>query len=173
MPLPILAAAVAAACSLSHPATCRDTNQLANAPDFRAGITRFLGRRRADYLYHGHTVAEQAIDVLFGPPDNPTRDGGSFVFTACRAHSCPEKGALVVSPAGRIQAVAILYSGCGIPHPASDCPSHNRLAVYSRDAPAAAMRRVRSWATEQVAGMYVVPGQPRATLDGTQVIPVR
>src|SRR5439155_26713334 len=54
-------------------------------------------------------LVDELITVLGGPPDEPKRlSDGAYLFTACQAHSCPEKGAVILSPKGEIIAAAMI-----------------------------------------------------------------
>ncbi len=167
------AAGPAAKCAPARLAACRDTNQLVMAPAFTAAVRRFIGTRRAAYLYANGDVADQQIEVLHGPPDEPTRIGELYRFTACRAHSCPEKGAAVLDPAGTIVALAILYSPCATAD-TRDCNRREDLVVFMRERDrlqrVEVVANLRAWAVEQVAGSYTLPGQPKMRFGGMQVI---
>jgi hypothetical protein len=155
----LLAAAPApppSACGLTHPAGCSDTNRLVGDPDFVAAVKRFFDGARGDHLYPGGALADQAMEALGGPPDPPKRLAtGSWLFTACRAHSCPEKGAAVLTPQGRILAIGLLNFRC---HKAaaggSDCDKASHLDVYVRPGELDAARLIEpldAWARERAA----------------------
>jgi hypothetical protein len=167
------AAAPAPRCVPTRLAACRDTNQLIMAPAFTAAVRRFIGTRKASYLYANGDVADQQIEVLHGPPDEPTRIGSLYRFTACRAHSCPEKGAAVLDPAGKIVALAILYSPCATAD-ARDCNRRNDLVVFMRERDRQqrieVVANLRAWAVDQVAASYTLPGQPKVRFGGMQLI---
>ena len=167
------AAAPVPRCAPARHAACRDTNQLVHAPAFTAAVRRFIGKRTASYLYKDGDVAAQQLDVLGGPPEAPTRIGELYRFTACRAHSCPEKGAAVLDPAGRIVALAILYSPCATAD-TRDCNRRDDLIVFMRERDrlqrVEVVANLRAWAVDQVAGSYTVPGQPKLRFGGMQVI---
>jgi hypothetical protein len=145
------AAGPAAGCAPVKLAACRDTNQLAQTPAFTAAVRRFIGKRKAAYLYANGDVADQQIEVLHGPPDAPTRIGNLYRFTACRAHSCPEKGAAVLDPAGRIVALAILYSPCATAD-TRECNRRDDLVVFMRERDrqqrVEVVANLRAWAVE-------------------------
>ena len=166
-------AAPAGKCAPARLAACRNTNQLVMAPAFTAAVRRFIGKRKASYLYANGDVATQQVEVLHGPPDAPTRIGTLYRFTACRAHSCPEKGAAVLDPAGGIVALAILYSPCATVDP-RDCNRRDDLVVFMRERDRLqrvdVVANLRAWAVEQVAGSYTLPGQPKVRFGGMQVI---
>ena len=111
---------------------------------FLRDLSAFLGDARASYLQHDRLVFDQAQAVLGGPPEAPSRlDDGSWLFTACRAHSCPEKGAVVFSAGGQILALGILHFACD-----NACLAAPRLALYVRHGATidAARRAVERWA---------------------------
>jgi len=167
------AAAPASTCAPTRLQACRDTNQLVMAPAFTAAVRRFIGKRKAAYLYADGDVAEQQIQVLHGPPDEPTRIGALYRFTACRAHSCPEKGAAVLDPAGKIVALAILYSPCATAD-TRDCNRRDDLVVLMRERErlqrVEVVANLRAWAVKQAAGSYTLPGEPKVRFGGMQVI---
>ncbi len=167
------AAGLGSACAPASLNACRDTNQLVMAPAFTAAVRRFIGKRKAAYLYANGDVADQQIEVLHGPPDEPTRIGNLYRFTACRAHSCPEKGAAVLDPAGKIVALAILYSPCAKAD-MRDCNRRDDLVVFMRERDRVqrveVVANLRAWAVEQAAGSYAMPGQPKVRFGGMQVI---
>jgi hypothetical protein len=143
----LLAAGTAApSCSIAQPTLCRTTNELMWAKGTEPALQTFFGKARGDYLIPDAPVWKQAREALGGPPDAPVRlKDGNLLFTACRAHSCPEKGALVVTPAGQIRAAALLHYFCT---PAR-CADNARLALFYRDpkeADGLAARAIIGWA---------------------------
>ena len=138
-------------CSVAHLAGCTDTNRLVWAKDFRPALARFLGRYGRDriaYLYPGRLLP-QIEDVLGGPPDAPQRlpDGG-ILFTACRPHSCTEKGAIAFDADGQIVVVSIVSYRCGT---GGRCASSPELDHYVRDPAGSAVARaaIHAWAQAQ------------------------
>lgn len=106
-------ATASSACAPTHLSACADTNKLVWSPAFKHELAAFLRGMRGSYLDHNGPVIDQAMEVLHGPPDAPKRlADGSWLFTACRAHSCTEKGAVALSGAGRIRAFGILSFNC-------------------------------------------------------------
>lgn len=73
------------------------------------------------------------MEVLGGPPDDPQRIGARYRFTACRHHSCDEKGAAVLEPDGRVVATAILHTRCLEPKPPGGCSDHAVLTLFVRN----------------------------------------
>jgi hypothetical protein len=161
-------------CDLRRLSACRDTNELIWDKTFEGEVQRFLGRRRASYLGRPGGLADQMIEVLGGPPDDPTKIGSRFRFTACRAHSCDEKGAAVLEPDGRLVALAILHSACGAPHAANDCFAHETLDIFARSPVGAdVVDNLSSWARSEIAQGYTAPGEPADRLDAVRVTAVK
>jgi hypothetical protein len=101
------------ACDISRLEQCRSTNELVLGPRFQAVLRAFLGDARGSYLFDNAPVVDQIGDVLGGPPDPPKRLAtGEWVFSACREHDCPEKGAVVLSPSNQIIAIGLLSYDC-------------------------------------------------------------
>lgn len=129
--LVVLGATPGTPCALHRPQNCSETYELGYDPAFFPAVAAFLGKGRVDYLYSGRLV-DQQYDVLHGPPDEPVRIGDPYRFTACREHSCDEKGALVLETDGRIVATAILHTACGT-RSREDCINGSILTVFARD----------------------------------------
>lgn len=171
--LSCVAASAAGGCSLRTLDQCDNTNQLIWNRVFEASLRHFFGHRRANYLYNGDPlVSNQAIAVLGGPPDTPERIGDLWRFTACRAHSCPEKGAAVLEPDGRLIAVAILHSPCAEPNRPTDCSSHLTLSIFIRPSnqSASVIANLSSWGRAMVNGEYHPPSLPADQLDQVEVV---
>ena len=97
-------------CSLQRLMACKNTNQLIWDSAFRRQLKLFAGRSQSNALGIGSgPLAESLFDTLGGPPDKPVElSDGNLLFTACVAHNCTEKGAIVLSPSGNILAAAML-----------------------------------------------------------------
>ena len=144
------------ACALTALDACANTNQLVWTPGFDAAVNRFFGKARADYFYADGRLATQAIQALGGPPDEPKRlADGSWLFAACRAHSCPEKGAAILSPQGRLLAIGLLNFRCHKTAPKQvDCDQVTHLDVFVRAREPDAERltgQLDAWAKERTA----------------------
>ena len=139
-------AAPASACTPHRPAACVDTNALIIQAGFARALRAYAGPGRASWLYPDGRVADQVIDVLHGPPDAPVVLGPDLVrLSACRAHSCTEKGAAFLTTAGRIQAVAVLDFHC-----TKRCEDAYTLEVITRD-PARFTPLARAWGEAVIA----------------------
>lgn len=147
MPGLTLLAAAAAVCALATPQACSNTNQLIHDEAVESELRRLTLGRSAAFLYGREApVLEQLLEVLGGPPEKPVKVGPYRLFAACRAHSCDEKGALLVGEGGEIAGAAILYTGCG----AGDGPfcgaSDRRLAIFAAGPlPSQAHRDLLQW----------------------------
>ncbi|MBA3667911.1 MAG: hypothetical protein H0W65_09335 [Sphingomonas sp.] len=77
---------------------------------FQRAMKAYAGKARTNF--RGEDAKEPLWDemkeVLYGPPDPPAiLSDGSYLFTACMAHYCIDKGAVVISPKGEIIAAAM------------------------------------------------------------------
>lgn len=127
----------ATACSIDRPQLCSNTNRLVWEPAFRKALYRFLGPGRASLLYANGKIADQQFSVLGGPPDDAVRVAGLYRFSACRQHSCPEKGAVLLEPSGKIVATAILHSRIFDQPKPEVSLELDALSIYVRDPPTA------------------------------------
>jgi hypothetical protein len=171
--LPCTVISATGGCSPETLDQCRDANRLIWSKTFAGRLRHFLGRRRANYLSEGkHLVSDQVIAVLGGVPDAPQRIGDLWRFTACRAHSCSEKGAAVLKPDGEFVAVAILHSPCGEPDRRIDCASHWTLSIFCHpsDTSSAVIGNLSEWARAAVHGDDNAQGLPANRLDGVDVV---
>ena len=139
-------------CSITALQACGTTNELAWDPAFAKAVRTFVGTTRVRFLYAGR-LNDQQMEVLGGPPDPPVRIGSLYRFTACRYHFCPEKGAVVLEPQGRIVATAVLHSTCILPRASPACFNENILSVFVRDPPGAKLivDNLVAWASAEIA----------------------
>lgn len=133
------AAAARPRCALRQLSACGNTNQLVRDKAFQRQVKRFAGNARTD-VFGNRLLADQLLETLGGPPDAPvTLPGGNMLFTACVAHDCPDKGAIVLTPAGEVVAAATLtnhfvHEGDVKWHKKDD--AYSRLDVFVRVRPA-------------------------------------
>jgi hypothetical protein len=106
--------------------------------------------------------------ALGGPPDDPTRtpDGG-WLFSACEAHDCPIKGALLLTPDHRIRAAALFDFGCD----AGACANEPRLDLFLRNTgDNAAKSWLKDWAERTVsADLKAFPTVAARRLSGVAI----
>lgn len=80
--------------------------------DWRS-VERFLPNRTGDFILPYRTIAEQVSDGLgVAPLEARALPDGRRLLWGCRRHSCDEKSALVVSPDGKVEAVAMIHARC-------------------------------------------------------------
>lgn len=164
-PLP----AAAPECAPAHLEACTNTNELIISDAFLAALRRFAGRGRAGWLYPNGKVADQLIDVLHGPPDDAVKLADGLIrFAACRAHSCPEKGAAFLSPDGTIRGVAILHFACAR---ADACDDDYTLTLVTRTGGDALMADAREWAEGELkAEAADYPNLPHARIAKSETV---
>jgi hypothetical protein len=104
-------------CTPLNPAACQPANKALADIDIGRNILAFLGKEPGLLASYPNAKApmntwkarEDAFEILGGPADAPvTLDKGLMMLTACRAHSCGEKGAMVLKPNGDVAAIALL-----------------------------------------------------------------
>ena len=62
-----------------------------------AELLRNFGNEKSDMIKPGGNLASQMDEMLGGPPDELVEMSGNvFFFSACRQHSCDEKGAIII-----------------------------------------------------------------------------
>ena len=176
----------ASGCRLAALAECSHTNQLVYQDDFQAAVARFLGNRRRAYVDHpdgpdgsqanAPPVSGQMIEVLGGPPEDRQRLGPYLFFSACRGHSCPEKGFAVLTPAGGIVALGIFHgwNEAEAGNPRTCCGPDPDLTIYHQ--PTADWARIapalRSWAEGKAASLYRFEGEAQPKLRQVELIDV-
>ncbi|WP_348010062.1 hypothetical protein [Roseateles sp.] len=120
------------------PASFRDTNQLVWDKTFAASLTAFFGRMHATYYWHGGLLSDQMVAGLGGPPDAVVRIGSSplFLASACRAHSCMEKAAVIFKDPEHLIAFGVVHYPSCFDKPAKPgCSDHPSLSVLTRASP--------------------------------------
>lgn len=96
-------------CSLAALHRCRNTSELVLDSKFRNELKRFTGGSLAWRDTYRRTLYAEALNLLHGPPDEPKRlRNGNYLFTACMAHSCPNIGAVILTPSGKILALGMI-----------------------------------------------------------------
>ena len=92
----------------------KNTNQLVWRDAFQEALKAYFGNARGSFYVPNGSVYTQVRDGLGGPPqDIVPLDGGLALASACRAHSCPEKAAVVIRCPNTIESVGILHFACG------------------------------------------------------------
>lgn len=143
-----------------------DTNGLVWNKAFEAGIRSYFGGQKAYLFWKGATIADQVIAGLGGPPDQLVRlDEDTVLASACRAHSCMEKAAVVIDCPSKVVAVGVVHY-CSANKPG--CVEQPELTLYLDGRNQLAHRALKEWAAKELGekseGMPVRVRSPRQTL---------
>lgn len=160
-PLSVLVLALASfTAAAKDPASFRDTNQLVWDKTFAASVKAFFGRMHAGYYWQDGLLSDQVLAGLGGPPNDIVRIGGSrlFLASACRAHSCMEKAAVVFKDPGHLIAFGVVHYACFDKPSKPECSDHPSLAVLTRASPLDPQVRqtLVDWAQGQVGDLEKV-----------------
>jgi len=125
-----------APCSVRNLDDCGDANQLVWSSDLQPAIQAFFGKARGSYLNDNALLSEQTEQVLSGAPDiRQHLPSGEWLFTACQAHDCGNKGAIVFDNAGEIEAVGIISFDCHrVPPGQVGCERAPELTIFVKHA---------------------------------------
>ena len=164
-----VARAAAQPCTLKTAEFCRDTNQLVWSPGFDGEIKRFVGPHTGEFA----TLQRQVFASLGGPPDRPVEmlgyKAGGWLFSACKAHECPVKGALLLDYDHSIRGLAVFDFG-------TKGEGNPRLDLILRDPEDTKARDVlTAWANWTIAqDLFTYSGDYVATkLTGIRVLPAQ
>jgi len=139
LPLVFLVAALAAPVQ----AATKDVS----LPAVGKSLRQAFGGMRHDYFVPGRRVSDQIMMGLGVPnPPRPIADGNSLL-SGCRPHSCDEKAAVIVTPAGAMLAAGLIYLGCD--QPTTDCAMAPHLTLFLQQKNAAFARELQDWAVRQ------------------------
>ena len=157
----VLLLGVLAACvPARRPDFCANTNmnQLVWEPGFEKAVDEFFGAERGDFFWTDGPVSEQAIAGLGGPPNDLERLGGGLVMgSACRAHSCDERAAVIVKCPSTIVAVGVKHFPCAFENAEGRCDLIPTFTIFSAPgAPELARERLEKWARTE-SGNAVLP----------------
>lgn len=123
-----------------------DTNGLVWDKQFETSVRRFFGPEKIEYFYSRRTTANQVLTGLGGPPDKLQRlDDKLVLASACRAHSCIEKAAVVIACPNTLVAVGIFHYKCGAKDREENCAAKPHLTVYSGGDNEMARDAIQSW----------------------------
>jgi hypothetical protein len=160
----------------------KNTNQLSWDPEFADAVRSFFGELRDSHFSDGQKVADQALERLGGPPDDlKSLQDGLVLAAACKAHSCPEEGAAVISCPSTIVAVAIVryYQECdGGGKTGERCALQPTVTMFFRDGKAMLGREaLEQWISTRPINWGEKPPPPVTleyrTADGATIQPSR
>jgi hypothetical protein len=147
------------ACTIRTPVLCQDANQFVNAGGYKE-IKDFLGDEP------GVTAKSKAFEdmerVLDGPPlDRTDLPGDLSLFSACQAHNCDEKGAVVTRRDGAIIGTGILH------YP--DYPTAV-LTVFIRDPKNRVFVEpvLTGWAQTQLDAAHLLTNEPKQAISNVE-----
>jgi hypothetical protein len=151
-----------AACSPSPAADfCAgtDMNQVVWKPGFERAVHAYFGEERADFFWPDGLIWEQAIAGLGGPPEPLKRlSEGLAIGSACRAHSCPERAAVVIQCPSRPVAFAIKHFRCSSSRGGADCDTTATFTIFTEPAaPGLAKQQLEAWARSESPDVRVTP----------------
>lgn len=163
------ASAASKPCTLKTAEFCRDTNQLVWSPGFDDAIKRFVGVHTGEFV----ALQRQALASLGGPPHRPVEmlgyKAGGWLFSACEAHYCPVKGALLLDYDHSMRGLAVFDFG-------SKGEKNPRLDLILRDpGDTKAQNILTAWANWTIAqDLFTYSGDYVATqLTGVAVLPAQ
>lgn len=159
-------------CRLKQLTECKTTSYLVMNAGFQSAVKSFAGSVPTKFVRGVKTpLWEEIIEVLHGPPDPPIRfSDGSYLFTACQAHYCPNKGAVILSPRGEIVAAAMFTSEGADPwNP--DLPSRLALDIFVSTSPARILRErpMDEWIAQSEANWRSVLADEHSPIEGSNV----
>lgn len=134
-------------CDSDHMSLCEDTNELIWSKGFADRVGAFVGPDTSSWLANNASRIDQMIQVLSGPPQIRQKIGDDlWLYGACRAHSCPEKGAVTVTGKGKITATAILHFAC-----TTTCQDDYTLTIIGNDGDKSLSDNIENWAKTTLA----------------------
>jgi len=110
----------------------KNTNQLVGDTGFKAELKKFFGESQGDLILPKTPLFNQVLVGLGGPPDDIRISGALAIASACRAHSCDEKAAVVIKCPSTIIAAGTLSFHCRERSGVS-CETHRTLDLYFKD----------------------------------------
>ncbi|MDR3441316.1 hypothetical protein [Telmatospirillum sp.] len=142
-------------CDVHSPMSCQNTNQFVNAGGYKE-VSKFLGN--APGVSAKAKASQDMERVLDGPPlDRVDLPGNLYLFSACQAHNCDEKGAVVTGRDGSIIATGILH------YPKYPAPT---LTLFIRDQQDRALVEpaLTNWAQSQLDAIHALVNEPKQAI---------
>lgn len=136
-----------------------DMNQLVWARGFEEALDDFFGAERGVYYWADAPVSEQVLSGLGGPPNDLERlRGGLVMGSACRAHSCDERAAVIVQCPSTIVAVGVKHFPCAFERAEDPCDLIPTFTIFSAPgAPGLARERLEEWARTESGNAVPAP----------------
>ncbi len=145
----LLTASVASAapsCEMSSIGACADTNALVWAKSFKPALLKFVDKKKVAWLGQKQTIASVTEEVLGGAPDEVAKVAdGILRFSAVRAQSALERGAIFITDKGTIKAIGVLHFNC-----TTKCEKSYSLSIITPLGDEQSAALVRAWGDEQM-----------------------
>jgi hypothetical protein len=120
-------------------------------PAIAKSVLHEFGGMRRDYFVPGRRVSDQIMMGLGIPDPTKRLADGNYLISGCRQHSCTEKSAVIVTPAGTMLAAGIIYFPCAMEKAAQDCFMTPYLRIFTKkknDRPAF-VQELQDWAARE------------------------
>jgi hypothetical protein len=132
-----------------------DMNQVVWIPEFERAVHAYFGEERADFFWPDGLISEQMIEGLGGPQEPLRRlSEGLVIGSACRAHSCQERAAVVIQCPSRPVAFAIKHFPCR----GGYCDTTASFTIFTEPAaPALARQQLEAWVRSESLGVRAAP----------------
>lgn len=133
------------------------TNQLVWDKQFRAALNKFFGSEKLDLFIPSATISEQVVEGLGGLPNPIVKKHDLLLASACRAHSCDEKSAVVIQCPATLVAAGVLHYHCT----KAGCDSTPTATLFIGDVndDGQAKAELRAWA-QQVNAQAIIYRTP-------------
>jgi hypothetical protein len=120
-----------------------DMNQVVHMPEFEEAVDAYFGDERADFYWLDGLISDHVLSGLGGPPNDLERLPGGFVRgSACRAHSCPERAAVIIRCPSEAVAFAVKHFRCS----KSSCDDSPTFTIFSHPkTPDVARKGLEEW----------------------------
>ncbi len=144
----------------------KNTNQLVWSKSFQASLKAFHGSGRDSFYYPNGSIYQQVIAGLGGPPNDIIQIGNGLVLaSACRAHSCQEKAAVVIRCPNKIESVGIIHFSCSAN---SSCTQEATATFFFRGKEdRIGEASLQQWASENKAMGFELRVRPNKMLSST------
>ncbi|HSS12560.1 MAG TPA: hypothetical protein VLL04_01620 [Rhizomicrobium sp.] len=116
------------------------------SPQVAKSVRHEFGGIRQDYFTSGRVSDQVMMGLGIPDPTKPLTDG-NYLISGCRHHNCPEKSAVIVTPAGTMLAAGLIHFRCT----PRDCDSVPHLTIFmtKRNDRPAFVQELQDWAARE------------------------